>query len=192
MLLIILASGQEISVQDIMMFPREDVWDLLELRAKAQKELSGYSSGLGLIGSPSWVLGGSLAMGAVEAVLSGIKERNGINSLNECAKRYDALLRKGRWFSLDKVEGIDIPQPSLWHANEPQEKVIELGVLGWGKKSDIQSRYGLSNEEMKEDRVKVHEPLLYIPDGDEFIKFRDAAGELHVRWNTISATRLIR
>ena len=191
MKLIILASGQEVAVRDIMMFPRDDVWALLALRAKAQKELAGYSSGLGLIGSPSWVLGGSLALGAVEAVLSGIKERNGINLLNECAKRYDVLLRKGRWFSLDKVNGINLPQPSLWHANEPQEKFIELAALGWGKKGEIQSQYGLSNEEMKQDRVKVQDPLLYIPDGDEFIKFRDSTGELHVRWATISAVRII-
>lgn len=190
MLLLTLTSGHEIKVLDIFMYPEAEIWELLALRARAQKELSGYSNGIGLIGSPSWVLGGSLALGAVEAVMSGIKERKGIDLLNEAATRYDQLRRKGRWFSVDKINGIEMPQPSLWRVDEPQTKTIELASLGWGKKADIQTKYGLSNAEMKSDRVDVPIPQLYILAEQDFITCRDEQGELQVRWQMVTSMRL--
>lgn len=191
MILLTLSSGQEVLVREIKMYSEVDVCAVFTLRAQAQKELGSYSSGIGVIGAPSWVLGGALAIGAVEAVMSGIKERKGIDSLNEAAARYHVLLGRGRWFAAEAIKGLGLPEPSQWCGEEAQMKTLELAALGWGKKRDVQTKYRLSDADMATDRILINEPLKYILLDAEFIGCRDADGELQVRWSAVNSMRIV-
>jgi hypothetical protein len=57
-------------VEEVLLYDVNKVAEINSLKARAGNELQGFTTGLGFWGSPGWVIGGALALGAVEGMIS--------------------------------------------------------------------------------------------------------------------------
>jgi len=115
-LLFELSSGKQLSVARLMLFPDPDIRQFLSLKAKAQQELGGFSTGIGFWGSPEWAIGGAAALGLVESLVSNAKAKQGLKTLNEAEQAQTRLRTLGVFFDIHAIDGIWQPDPSAWRA----------------------------------------------------------------------------
>jgi len=78
---IILASGDDFSIEQIKLFDANEVARIFALKQNAQSLLGGVSTGIGFWGSPGWVVGGALALGFLEGLLSQSAAKKGARML---------------------------------------------------------------------------------------------------------------
>ena len=73
--IITLVSGERLVVREVLQYDENKVAEINSLKAQAGNELQGFTTGLGFWGSPGWVIGGALALGAVESMISNRSRR---------------------------------------------------------------------------------------------------------------------
>lgn len=115
-LLIGLQAGKQITVTKLMLYPEPDIHQFLSLKAKAQKELAGFSTGIGFWGSPEWAIGGAVALGFVESLVSDAKTRKGFEILNEATHKQAQLRTRGVFFDIHEILENWQPNPAAWRA----------------------------------------------------------------------------
>jgi hypothetical protein len=84
--------------------------------AQADNELQGFTTGLGFWGSPGWVIGGTLALGAVESMISNAKQKTGLRLLNLAAEKFNQLPNSSVFVSFDRIGNLQTPDPLHWWA----------------------------------------------------------------------------
>jgi|GEM_PF-2854878 len=120
-LLLSLSSGQQLTVSKLMLFPEQYIQQFLTLKAKAQEELGGFSSGIGFWGSPEWAIGGAAALGLVESLISNAKTKKGLETLNEAARMQAKMRSMGVFFEIHSISGNWQHDPYAWRAFQPAE-----------------------------------------------------------------------
>src|SRR5689334_9550992 len=105
-------SGATIRILGIYLYPEGAIGHWRSHLALANEQLSGVSTGLGFFGDPGWVLGASLALGALEGALSSAKAQEGRRSLVAAEAAFKDLRSAGRIFELREVEGLDMATPA--------------------------------------------------------------------------------
>jgi hypothetical protein len=120
-LLLSLSSGQQLAVSKLMLFPEQEIQQFLTLKAKAQEELGGFSSGIGFWGSPEWAIGGAAALGLVESLISNAKTKKGLEILSEAARTQAKMRSMGVFFDIHFISGNWQPDPYAWRAVQPAE-----------------------------------------------------------------------
>jgi hypothetical protein len=120
-LLLGLSSGQQLTVNKLMLFPEQDIQQYLALKAKAQEELGGFSSGIGFWGSPEWAIGGAAALGLVESLISNAKTKKGLQTLNEAAQMQAKMRSMGVFFEIHSISGNWQHDPYAWRVVQPSE-----------------------------------------------------------------------
>jgi len=126
---IVVSSGRQIETSAIRLYLDSDLEEIASLRAKAQEELSGFTTGLGFWGSPGWVIGSAAALGVMESLVSDSKAKQGFLLLKEAVNKYKVLQQKGVLFDVSIIDGIDNPDPSTWHANGTYTVDFDLNVM---------------------------------------------------------------
>jgi hypothetical protein len=129
-LLLSLSSGRQCVVSRVMLFPELEFQQVLLLKAKAQEELGGFSTGLGFWGSPGWVIGGAAALGFVESLISNSKMKKGLEILKDAAVKHEQLKAKGTFFGVSEIDGVARPNPATWKATQASEFQIDLNLMG--------------------------------------------------------------
>ncbi|MDF2115513.1 hypothetical protein PY365_08030 [Roseiarcaceae bacterium H3SJ34-1] len=114
---ITLVSGQTLLMQKARLYPIDRVQELGALYAKATNLTGGVSTGIGFLGSPSWVIGGALAMSLLEGVLSASARKQAVDVLAEAEAKRTSLLAAARAFSPSQISGVHVPDPARWIAN---------------------------------------------------------------------------
>jgi len=127
--LVMLASGQSIRMQKVMLFDEGRVKELAQLRAQAMKNLGGITTGIGFIGSPAWALGGAAALGLLEGMLSSSARKQAADTLATVEWKSGALARDGVLFSCNEISGIRSPYPHAWSAvdNTTRKRHVHAG-----------------------------------------------------------------
>jgi hypothetical protein len=115
-LLLELSSGKQLNVARLMLFPEPDIRQFMSLKAKAQQELGGFSTGIGFWGSPEWAIGGAAALGLIESLVSNAKAKQGLKTLSEAAQAQARMKTLGVFFDIHAIAGIWQPDPSAWRA----------------------------------------------------------------------------
>jgi hypothetical protein len=111
-----LASGKSWKIRKIMLFPEQIVTELANLRVEATKLFGGFSTGIGFLGSPSWVLGGAAALGAIEDLVSKSMKKKGVEVLRQIEQKAGTLASSGVYFEATRVIGLSANNPASWHA----------------------------------------------------------------------------
>jgi hypothetical protein len=123
-----LKSGETLSVRRVMLYNANNVNEIMALRAQAQQNLGGVSTGIGFWGSPGWVIEGALVLGAIENWLSNKSAKLGMEQMTQARQKYLHMMTTGLWFDVPLVANFNLPQPALWSAITTRE--VKQEVLG--------------------------------------------------------------
>lgn len=115
-LLLSLHSGASLAISHIFLHDQSLLQRAAELRAKAEEGLRGVSTGLGFIGSPQWVIGGALILGAIEALASNAAAKKALSELVEESEVRLKAQESGMWFQVSDIHQVVEPEPSRWSA----------------------------------------------------------------------------
>ena len=185
-----LTSGKQLSVSRVLLFPEPVIQQVLLLRAKAQEELGGFTTGLGFWGSPGWVIGGAAALGFVESLISNSKTKKGLELLKEAAQKYEQLNGKGSFFAIGSIEGISQPNPATWHATQVAEFQIDLNPMGLIEKGQTIQRYDITRKQIENGVATVTGPIGFVHNEDEFVLVEVDAQPIAVRWSSVESYQL--
>jgi hypothetical protein len=120
---ITLVSGERLIIREIQLYDEQKVMEISALKAQAADKLQGFSTGLGFWGSPGWVIGGSLALGFVENLISGSQQRQGLRTLRLAAQKFEALPDCSAFVSVERVQNLQNPNPQSWFATKKNGRV---------------------------------------------------------------------
>lgn len=115
-LLVRLGSGQEYTVQEILLFDQEWLTAAANYRAQAMNKLEGFQTGLGSIGSLGHVLTSSLIIGSVEGMVSSGMRKDGIRLLEHAEKLALQSRACCQWFAPAQIFSVELPIPEMWQA----------------------------------------------------------------------------
>lgn len=120
-------AGEQLTVTGVQLYPEPMVDEWRQLLADARAQLGGVSTGLGFIGSPEWVIGASIALGALEGLASAANAQEGRNSLRRAQRVHTDLRRAGRVFRPSALADLDLPVPAAWSARSDGTAYVSLG-----------------------------------------------------------------
>lgn len=106
--------GREVRARGLTLYPGPEVAEWRAMLAQAQQELGGSSSSIGLFGSPGWVLGGAMVLGALESVLNSAKAQEGVRTLGRANEALKHLRERGETFPFNQLRNLSTPNPSAW------------------------------------------------------------------------------
>lgn len=95
--------------------------------ATAQEKLGGVQSGIGFLGSPGWVVTGSLVLGAIEGALSSASAKVGLKLLGEASEFLAEVHSRGVFVPVSELRGLDTPNPEAWTAFVEGINFMSLG-----------------------------------------------------------------
>lgn len=180
-----LTSGKQLAVSRVLLFPEPEIQQVLLLRARAQEELGGFSTGLGFWGSPGWVIGGATALGFVESLISNSKMKKGLVLLKEAAQKFERLKTKGSFFDIGVIEGLSRPNPASWRATTVAEFQIDLNSMGLIEKGQTIQRYGISGKQIANGIATVSGSIGFVHNEDEFVWVEVDTQPMAVRWSSV-------
>ena len=114
--IITLVSGERLVVREVLLYDENKIVEINSLKARAGNELQGFTTGLGFWGSPGWVIGGALALGAVESMISNSKQKAGLRLLKLAAEKFNQLPNNSVFVSVDRIRSLQTPNPQSWSA----------------------------------------------------------------------------
>ncbi|WP_010184800.1 hypothetical protein [Sphingomonas sp. PAMC 26605] len=120
-------STRVLPVAEIKMFHAKAVAAWRGMVAAGQEKLGGVHSGLGMIGSPGWVITGSLVLGAIEGALSSANSKVGLKMLGEAGTFMTEIQERGVFIPVGQISGLRSPQPDAWYATHEGKAFISLG-----------------------------------------------------------------
>jgi len=196
-----MTSGARYRVSQVFLHEEKQLRKAHGLRATAATNLGGVSTGIGFWGSPEWALGGAFALGILEGVASGAAAKKGISQLEEASHVIASAQRDGTFVSVQDIQNIAFPQPSLWrgivkhsvlksyaHSGEPfvlvrttDDQVIHLA---WEKvESFLQpSPLVLSDDELMTQYSITFDGIRYSYEGHRYDKLADAINYARVEY----------
>ena len=193
---IVLSSGRQIETNAIRLYPDSDLEKIASLRAKAQEELGGFTTGLGFWGSPSWVIGGAAALGVMESIVSDSKAKEGVHLLILAAEKYKDLQQKGVLFDVSIIKGIDNPDPTTWHAIGTRTVKFDLNTMSESEKDVFYKKRGMDMQQRMQFRRETVSPIIeevkasFSHDGGDFV-WIDIDGQLTaLRWKYVETYRV--
>ena len=114
-------------VTEVRMYHAKAVAAWRGMMAAAQEKMGGVSTGIGFIGSPEWVVGGSLVLGALESALSNSNAKIGIKLLGEANAFLEEMHARSVFIPVADIKNIDRPQPEMWNATQGSIDFMMLG-----------------------------------------------------------------
>lgn len=125
-----LASGTEYRFSAVLLFDVAAIKTADTLKAKMQTNQSGFSSGLGFMGSFTWVVTHAIVRDVVEGLISSGMAKTAKGQAEQLYQACIAVRNSGKWIELDKIENIKVPVPSLWrHLVTDQNGAVTAGYI---------------------------------------------------------------
>jgi hypothetical protein len=193
--LVVLASGQTLTVKGVKLFPESIVREIAMLKAKAIKGLEGVSTGVGFIGSPEWVLGGAAVLGLFEGLLSAASQKASLSMLQEAEEKSEQLYGSAVEFPFPSIFKSHFPHPQAWYAIKSREVQIS-------DQTNIDERQRIRNlarlrdagcpESLLPKQMTIPEQTKteivsdrYVHSGDEFVTVTSDIGSMQIRWSFV-------
>lgn len=188
-LLLNLTSGSQLMATSLMLFPEWEIRHAQSLRAAAQEELGGFSTGLGFWGSPGYVVAGAAILGIVESLVSNSKTKKGLEMLAQAAATYEQARGHGAHFAISEVNGIDRPHPTVWRATKTTQVIVkDVQAMGVSKFGQFLRQYNISKENITNGIAAF--TGTFIHNEDEFVSIKVDDQSVAVRWSEIASYQL--
>jgi hypothetical protein len=183
--IIILSSGQSLSITEIRLFGFDEVQSILKLRAERAKLMSSSGLTVGFAGSPEWVAGGAIVAGVLQsfAASGAIKQAGELQS--KITKEEAELDKSGRFFRFQEVVGITEPNPLSWLASE-KTVIRERRKIAPGRHNSYMNRLMEIEVDQETEREVVK---AYITKPDDFMRVKSNVGIIDFRWSQVVAYR---
>jgi len=107
-------SGETIVIDSLLLYPAEALQTAQSMLMNGKAKMRGFSTGIGFLGSPGWVLGGAMLTGFLENMASNRKASEGLQIIEQAEALLEQLRHQGRWIPIRCVVNIDFPAPNLW------------------------------------------------------------------------------
>jgi hypothetical protein len=179
--------GRRVRVAEIMMFNAERLGQLVVMRQRANEKMGGVSTGLGFWGSPGWVIGGVIALGALEHWLSGKAAKEGLQILEQAQQLYYSIKSDGQYFSIIEVNNSHMPNPELWTVSRAVKKEFKLGTMRFKERRLTITQHNISMMERWRGKTERSIDTSWIHNGDPFIYVKEDNGvSCAIRWDAVS------
>ncbi len=191
-----LNDGSEISISKIMLFPEDVLFQANSLKAQAIKKLGGVHSGVGVLGSPAWAIGGGLVIGALESMASNTLQKEGVILLQKAESIMWGMKDLGKLIEINEIQNIHIPNPQSWSklfikklTGLDKKTRQELHALCEENKISINDVYGAGFFKDK-IRPEIEIRKNYVFDGDSFLCVLQESEKKYIRWSDVSTYRV--
>ena len=192
-MVIVLSSGRQIEASKVRLYPEPELQKIVTLRSKAQEELGGFTTGIGFLGSPAWVLGSVAVLGVLESIVLDKKAKKGILLLKEAQKMHDDLQKKGVLFEISEIEGIENPDPANWRAESVYEISFDFSSMGIKERGKFIEERSLTVRQARHlhgQIIKEEVNASFTHDGDEFFWIEIDGQLTAVRWNFVESYQI--
>ena len=184
--LLTIAGAEQFCADRIMLYPEPDCEEIMKLRARAQEELGGFTTGIGFLGSPAWVAGGAALLGVIEGLISNSKSKSGIALLKDAALKYERTKAKGLFFPISEIQGISEPTPLHWIARAVAELRIDLRSLGFMEKAKMMQQYNLTRDNISDGVAWAKSEVNYVQLDSDFLCIEVNKSSLWIRWSSVA------
>jgi hypothetical protein len=172
-----LASGQNLTIKSVTLYDERQVQEMVILISKAFENLGGPALGLGVMGSPEFVVGGAAAIGVVQGLLKSALRERGIAQLTELQEKVAALYEAGHTFPPAEIANIDRPDPMSWFALE--RRLVPPTNQAPSKTFGLQPA-ARNNQDLRYE-------VRYVDSSEDFITIGSDIGLLRLRWSSVVA-----
>lgn len=183
--LIITVGGVSHEVSHIKMFPAAEVNQWRAMVAQAQTQLGPVSSGIGFIGSPEWVIGGSIVSGILTQGIANASAKAGMETLNRAAALLAQIRSLGRFVAVSEFREAERPHPKAWIAVAPGLKAVDFSRVSMFEKDKFLRQHNRTKADVVNNVLKVDADVEYILLDDEFVTVTTPQGEVHIRWSAV-------
>ena len=184
--LFVTVTGHKLEVDAIKLHPEADVRAWQEKLGEAQEQLGGFSTGIGVLGSPGVAIASAAAIGIFEAAVSSSKEKKGLRLLGEAAEMLSRLREQGEFVSVAEIEGTTSPLPADWSVKRLGKVVTDLSSYGAFERMKIVEKHKVTFGESMSgsfEREGMVPAFVVLP--DEFVWIRTQHGDVAVRWSGV-------
>jgi hypothetical protein len=176
---VLLSSGQKLTLLRVMLYDEEGVQEVAKLRAQATKSLGGGSLGVGVLGTPSWaLLGEATALSMVSGFLSGVSQKQAMEMLRAAQTKSETVTQAGVFFEFGEVTNSQRPHPHFWSAT------VESTSIGEQVASADEHRGWLQIPQKPMQRSSVKTLRRHVHNGDEFVNVETDIGQVSIRWDS--------
>lgn len=182
--------GKSHRATGIHLYPGDQVAEWRAALATAQQQFGGVSLGVGLLGSPGWVLAGAAAMGAIESVLSSKSAKEGVQTLALANRLLESLRLSGETYLFDDVSGLDNPSPSLWRAEGDSYTNIDMTKVPMLDVGRLLKTHNKTRSDIIAGKLRVRASMPFIGLDEDFIRLRLDDGRItNIRWSMVDTFR---
>jgi hypothetical protein len=125
--MVVQIGGRQFEIAQVKMYHAKAIAHWRALIVGGSEKMQHVSTGLGLIGSPAWVIGGGVALGLLEASLTSKANKEGAALLAQAGQLLDEMRSRAKFFDVDYISGNNLPTPESWSASDG---AIQFAVLG--------------------------------------------------------------
>ena len=167
-----LSSGQTIKVKSVKLYNQQQLVLINTKKAKIMSLSGGVSTGLGSIGSFTWVAASSLAIGFVESILSSNARIEAEKLLKELENEEIKLRENAHFFQASQIKFIGLLFPNSWSSSKEVTSFIK--------------RY--SKEPINKPPPLINVVLDFVHDGSDFITVINTEDQIiSVRWDSVTS-----
>lgn len=180
-----LASGKQLRVDKIMLYPEIELLQVMMIKAKAHELMGSPNKRAAIPGKREWTLGGTDLLDFYQAAISNGKMKRGLNLINKAGIQLELLKSRGEFISASMIDGIETPDPRDWKATLQSESRFDFNNMSAKEKSKFIEKYGLSRKRITKGKATVTGPTSYVYDGDDFIGVVSEGKAASIRWNAV-------
>lgn len=188
-----LTSGKELIATRVMLYQETKFQEVLTLRAKGYELTGGVSTGIGFWGSPEWAIGGALALGFLESMVSSSKAKEGIRLIAEARIKRDKLITQGKLFDISTIENITLPKPSEWRAPHVGKQSVKFTEMYMQDRKNFVEKHKLPESYVHnppQGFTSIPVKIWCVALDDDFVNV-EADGEIvAIRWSSVESYKL--
>jgi hypothetical protein len=185
----IVASSAIYVADHIRLFEKTSVVEVASLTNQASVKLQGVHTGIGFLGSPGWVLGGSLLLGTLEGLATKSAAKEGLTLLEKAASLTEKLRAEGVFVPIAKISKIELPMPNSWHSFATSTFEQKLADLSYVELQKFIGRHSVSAEQIRAGSAIISTTKEFVYGGDEFVAIRCGDDERNIRWASVTSYR---
>lgn len=172
-------------VQQIELYPADELAKIAAMRAEGAHGLGGFSTGLGFIGSPGWAIGASAALGLLETALSDGSKKTAIRLLAQAEEMAAAAHSRGQLFRIGDIEQIERPTPTTWRRTQTVPERVYTGGMSWKQKAEFLATHRKTDQDLDGNHIILETKKVFVHTGEDFVTVDTEQGLVKIRWSGV-------
>lgn len=183
--------GNTLEIDRIIMHSSNAVSKWQGLMASAHSMLGGFSTGIGVWGSPGVALAGAAAIGFLEAAVTNANQKKGFQLLAEAFALGERLRPRGMAMEVSQITGVDRSNPERWRARGEVLSELDIRVIGMFERNRLKKEYHASDDEISTGFIvrRTVQDLVFFP--DDFVTCVCGDNIVLVKWCKVDTYRVM-